>query len=61
MEKIKKNREDEDEAKMLIEETSKQLQEEAEKRKMLEKALAEMEERMVIGGNVLEEKEREQA
>jgi hypothetical protein len=46
---------------MLIEETSKQLQEEADKRIMLEKALLEMEERMVIGGNVLETKEKEQA
>ena len=34
---------------------------ESKKRNELERILAEMEERMVIGGNVLEEKEREQA
>lgn len=45
----------------MIEKTSKQLEEEAQKRLELEKILAEMETRMVVGGNALEEKEREQA
>ena len=45
----------------LIEKTNKQLQEEADKRQELEAILQQMEQRLVIGGNVLEEKEREQA
>ena len=44
-----------------IEETNAQLTQEAKKREDLEKLLAEMEHRMVSGGNALEEKEREQA
>jgi hypothetical protein len=34
---------------------------EAEKREEMERILKEMEERLVIGGNVLEDREREQA
>jgi hypothetical protein len=34
---------------------------EAEKREEMERVLKEMEERLVMGGNVLEEKEREQS
>ena len=43
----------------IIEATNQQLEAEANKRNELEKILSEMEERMVIGGNVLAEKERE--
>lgn len=46
---------------MIIEQTNEQLKEEARKREEMERILREMEERLVIGGNVLEEKEREQA
>lgn len=44
-----------------IEEANAILSQEAKKREDLEKLLAEMEQRMVSGGNALEEKEREQA
>ena len=45
----------------IIDETNQKLKDEEGKRNELQKILAEMEERLVVGGNVLEEKEREQA
>jgi hypothetical protein len=44
---------------MLIDQTNMKLKEEAMKREEMERILKEMEERLVIGGNALEEKERE--
>ena len=43
----------------MIEATNQQLEQEAQKRKEMEQILSEMEQRMVTGGNALEEKERE--
>ncbi len=56
----KKARQQQEEQMKIIEATNQQLEAEANKRNELEKILSEMEERMVIGGNVLAEKEREQ-
>lgn len=49
--------EQQQEQQRVIEETNAQLQAEARKREEMEALLAEMEERMVIGGHALEEKE----
>ena len=53
--------EQQQEQQRIIEETNAQLQAEARKREDMEALLAEREERMVIGGHALEEKEREVA
>lgn len=70
IEKIKEDRDDEEakrlleqqqQQQILIDQTNQKLKEEALKREEMERILKEMEERLVIGGNALEEKEREQA
>ena len=62
MQKVKNNRHQtekiNDHAKQIIEETNIQLQQEAQKREELQRVLQEMEMRIKVGGNVLEEKER---